>query len=617
MVRQEDYTVHVCEKLRKAAGFPATGKPLNYFELLGVSPQEKDPSQLKKAMRERIRALRQWQHSPEVGDEVVRLLPLLHRVVRILSDDRRREMYVNALQQPGDSDTQQAQNVFVEKVRASLAVDDIDDASRSAELSAMAQSEGLAPHEADAIIQRVRNEMQGRLAEQRGKTQSELGGDWEFRIAGEGEESFLLMLSGMHASGNFDEKTNEEWMREGARYGLEPQRAHEMVLNFQCSRFEETVARAAGNLSLSEVQTDMLRPLGLKYGLTEQQVNQIFSDYTISLNTQFEENFEEDEEADDFRLSQSDNESFIEGLSGELPPDQEKVRTAMTLPGWLSHIALLALVVFVVGIVGWWASINMRDNNSNLVEHKERSETEQVAQPEDVVEKVLSQSYSLPSDPDSGLIRFEPETQEDPPAFIMKTTEVTCEEYRTFLKETQTQPPLGWTNRGEFPEGWDALPVTQLTYHEATAFCAWIAQRKGWDVKQVTLPSHAEWERAARGKTMRGNPLADNYWREQKFNQIPRLKPVTDNISDKIIIEDKGHMYDLIGNASEWGRDVKDGRQSILGGNVDLASTGFDPRKSRWQLPGIRGKYVGFRYVILSEVPTETQATEDTILTNE
>jgi hypothetical protein len=48
---------------------------------------------------------------------------------------------------------------------------------------------------------------------------------WEFRIAVEGEEGFILMLAGMDSSGEFNEQTAGKMMAQAGKYGVAPERA--------------------------------------------------------------------------------------------------------------------------------------------------------------------------------------------------------------------------------------------------------------------------------------------------------------------------------------------------------------------------------------------------------
>ena len=56
-------------------------------------------------------------------------------------------------------------------------------------------------------------------------------------------------------------------------------------------------------------------------------------------------------------------------------------------------------------------------------------------------------------------------------------------------------PEFNWATRGNHPVLW-------VSYNNAVAYCAWVAKKTGWS---VSLPSEAQWERAARGKTTTGS----------------------------------------------------------------------------------------------------------------
>ena len=76
-------------------------------------------------------------------------------------------------------------------------------------------------------------------------------------------------------------------------------------------------------------------------------------------------------------------------------------------------------------------------------------------------------------------------------------TAVTVAQFRQFVSSSGHQPNDPGSLRP--PEN---RPVILVTWHDAQAFCVWLTQRwqdrlpEGWC---VTLPSEAEWEKAARG----------------------------------------------------------------------------------------------------------------------
>ncbi len=86
-----------------------------------------------------------------------------------------------------------------------------------------------------------------------------------------------------------------------------------------------------------------------------------------------------------------------------------------------------------------------------------------------------------------------------PYGYLLARFPVTVAQFRLFLEQTKTQPGdkrclNGLTNH----------PVVYVSWHEAMAFCQWLTgrwQSQGFllDSWVITLPSEAEWEKAARG----------------------------------------------------------------------------------------------------------------------
>ncbi len=80
------------------------------------------------------------------------------------------------------------------------------------------------------------------------------------------------------------------------------------------------------------------------------------------------------------------------------------------------------------------------------------------------------------------------------PEYFIAKTPVTNAQYAVFVKAAGQRAPSHWTN-GNIPSGKETHPVVNVSWHDAIAFCRWLSEQTGRD---FTLPSEAEWEKAAR-----------------------------------------------------------------------------------------------------------------------
>jgi formylglycine-generating enzyme required for sulfatase activity/serine/threonine protein kinase len=80
--------------------------------------------------------------------------------------------------------------------------------------------------------------------------------------------------------------------------------------------------------------------------------------------------------------------------------------------------------------------------------------------------------------------------------FAIDRTEVTNAEYAEFVKETGHAPPPGIWDGAQPKPGEERLPVSKVSYDDATQFAAWRSRRDGATYR---LPTEEEWEFAARG----------------------------------------------------------------------------------------------------------------------
>jgi formylglycine-generating enzyme required for sulfatase activity len=138
--------------------------------------------------------------------------------------------------------------------------------------------------------------------------------------------------------------------------------------------------------------------------------------------------------------------------------------------------------------------------------------------------------------------------------FWLAETPVTNGQYAEYVKaDGNVREPRYWRDRGL--SGRDQ-PVVAVSWYEARAFCAWLAEVSGW---LLMLPSEAQWEYAARGQYGRRYPWGDDPPDAARAcfglrTSTGRTAPVGQYPLGRGPF---GHL-DLAGNVWEWCRDVGD-----------------------------------------------------------
>lgn len=130
---------------------------------------------------------------------------------------------------------------------------------------------------------------------------------------------------------------------------------------------------------------------------------------------------------------------------------------------------------------------------------------------------------------------------------------VTNQEYKAFVDATGHQVPRYWTGRQPVEDQLNH-PVVDVSWHDALAYCRWLARETG---VPYTLPSEAEWEKAARGTAdVRLYPWGNEYdpakcnTDESGFGNttpVGRFSPQGDSPYGCV---------DMSGNAWEWTRSL-------------------------------------------------------------
>jgi len=132
-------------------------------------------------------------------------------------------------------------------------------------------------------------------------------------------------------------------------------------------------------------------------------------------------------------------------------------------------------------------------------------------------------------------------------SFAIGLSEITIAQYETFLKSINKTLP-------EQHQVLDSsLPVTDVSWHDAKAYTAWLSNKTGL---RYRLPSEAEWEYAARANTQTRFYWGDNGWactnctaHGSTTEAATGPKPV------KSFAPNQFGLYDVAGNAYEWTED--------------------------------------------------------------
>jgi molecular chaperone DnaK (HSP70) len=217
--------------------------------------------------------------------------------------------------------------------------------------------------------------------------------------------------------------------------------------------------------------------------------------------------------------------------------------------------------------------------------------------------------------------------------FWMGQTAVTVGAYKRFVQETgREMPPVPTVPGRHVNSGWenDQIPIVWVNWDEARTYCAWAGGR---------LPTEAEWEYAARGRSTaaRHGPLEDVAWyadnsgsRRLDSRWIPaeKLDEVISSNGNRAHEVGKKHpnnfgLYDMLGNVWEWVNDWYDRVYYRMSSETDpkgpptgksCVIRGGSWKNSPWlvrvssrsnPLPGRRLNNIGFRCVWAIDAASE------------
>jgi len=193
---------------------------------------------------------------------------------------------------------------------------------------------------------------------------------------------------------------------------------------------------------------------------------------------------------------------------------------------------------------------------------------------------------------------------------------VTNVQYAAFVKTAKRKVPKHWKG-DRIPLGKEDHPVVHVSWHDAVAFCGWLAQETG---EGFRLPTEAEWEKAARGTDGRIYPWGDEQPTAELCNfgnnvgdttPVGRYSPQGDspygcadmagNVWEWTPSLYRGYLYDPVDGREDL---EAEGRRVLRGGAF---SSGARLVRCAYRLrlnPNYRSRYFGFR-VVASPVASE------------
>lgn len=198
---------------------------------------------------------------------------------------------------------------------------------------------------------------------------------------------------------------------------------------------------------------------------------------------------------------------------------------------------------------------------------------------------------------------------------------ITNAQYEIFVKDTSVNPPEHWRG-GQVPKGLEAHPVVNVSWNDALDYCSWLSEKTG---RAITLPSEAEWEKAARGDMDK----RDYPWGKRKelhcnSSELGLVK--TTPVGLFLNGVSPYGLLDMSGNVWEWTRtiwdkdkfkypyQVDDGRENrdredkaprVLRGGAFYFDENFARCAYRyfWN-PDLRFSLFGFRVVVSPVLPS-------------
>lgn len=143
-------------------------------------------------------------------------------------------------------------------------------------------------------------------------------------------------------------------------------------------------------------------------------------------------------------------------------------------------------------------------------------------------------------------------------------------------------------------------PRVNVTWFEAVAFCRWLSQQVGYEVR---LPTEQEWQRAAQGDDGRRYPWGNEHpdkTRANWKNNVGQTTPVDhypDGASPYRVLDMAGNVWEWCATDYETGsQDVREAaKHRVVRGCAWNSTYYVDAVERHWGLPVNGVNYIGFR----------------------
>ena len=194
--------------------------------------------------------------------------------------------------------------------------------------------------------------------------------------------------------------------------------------------------------------------------------------------------------------------------------------------------------------------------------------------------------------------------------YLIGKYDVTNAQYAVYAKAKG----LRWS----MPQGKENHPVVSVSWNDAVAFCAWASQFTG---RKVTLPTEAQWEKAARGTDGRIYPWGNEAPNANLANFSMNVKDTTEVGKYSPAGDSPYGLSDMAGNVWQWIADwysetyyasspasnpqgpTKGQYRALRGGSWDDSSIGIRTTYRGSYFPNNRLVNFGFRVVVSVPAP--------------